>query len=82
MTKNHGKSIKNDEQYEALRDKGMSKEKAARISNDPRSSVKGGKAEKLDERSKKDLLGQAKTLGIKGRHDMKKSELIDAIRNH
>lgn len=27
------KSLKNPKQYEALRDKGMSKEKAARISN-------------------------------------------------
>jgi hypothetical protein len=27
------KSIKNEKQYEALRDKGMSKEKAAKISN-------------------------------------------------
>ena len=33
MTKNHGSQIKDDEQYEALRDKGFSKEKAARISN-------------------------------------------------
>lgn len=82
MTKDHGKSIKNDQQYEALRKKGMSKEKAARISNDPQSSHKGGKSEKLDERSKKELLGEAKKIGIKGRHDMKKSDLIDAIRNH
>ncbi|MGO1520168.1 MAG: DUF7218 family protein [Sphingobacterium sp.] len=82
MTKNHGKSIKNNAQYEALRDKGMRKEKAARISNDPGSSVKGGKAGKLDERSKQALLEEAKKIGIKGRHDMKKSELIDAIRNH
>lgn len=29
MTKDHGKQIKNDEQYEALRDEDMSKEKAA-----------------------------------------------------
>lgn len=29
----HGPSIKDSEQYEALREKGMSKEKAARISN-------------------------------------------------
>lgn len=36
--------MKNDKQYEALRDKGMSKERAARISNDPNSSSKGGKS--------------------------------------
>jgi hypothetical protein len=42
MAKDHGPSIKNDEQYEALRDKGMSKERAARIANDPESSRHGG----------------------------------------
>jgi hypothetical protein len=31
-------SIKNDKQYEAQRDKGMSKQRAARISNAPSSS--------------------------------------------
>lgn len=30
MTKDHGASIKDDETYEALRDDGQSKEKAAR----------------------------------------------------
>jgi hypothetical protein len=44
MAKDHGPTIKNDEQYEALRDKGMSKQRAARIANDPDSSKKGGKA--------------------------------------
>jgi hypothetical protein len=37
-------SIKNRKQYEALRDKGMSKERAARISNSPGASKRGGKA--------------------------------------
>lgn len=31
--KKHGPSIKNPDVYDALREKGMSKEKAARISN-------------------------------------------------
>ena len=31
--KKHGPSVKNPDTYEALRDKGMSKERAARISN-------------------------------------------------
>jgi hypothetical protein len=44
VAKDHGSSIKDDKQYEALRDKGMSKERAARIANDPGSSSKGGKA--------------------------------------
>ena len=36
-------SIKNERKYEALKDKGMSKERAARIANAPRSSEHGGK---------------------------------------
>jgi hypothetical protein len=44
MAKDHGSSIKDDKQYEGLRKKGMSKERAARIANDPDSSSKGGKA--------------------------------------
>ena len=41
--------IKNEEQYEALRDKGMSKQKAARIANTENSGKKGGKADKYEE---------------------------------
>jgi hypothetical protein len=37
-------SIKNRKKYEALRDKGMSKERAAKISNSPGSSSRGGTA--------------------------------------
>ena len=35
-------SIKNEKQYESLRDKGMSKERAARIANSPDASRHGG----------------------------------------
>jgi hypothetical protein len=34
---------KNEKQYEALKDKGMSKERAARIANSPDASHNGGK---------------------------------------
>ena len=44
MAKDHGSSVKDDKQYEGLRKKGMSKQRAARIANDPGSSSKGGKA--------------------------------------
>ncbi len=43
MAKDHGSSIKNDKQYEGLRKKGMSKERAAKIANTPGASRKGGK---------------------------------------
>jgi hypothetical protein len=36
-------SIKNERKYEALKDKGMSKERAARSANAPKSSEHGGK---------------------------------------
>ena len=37
-------NVKNEKQYEALKDKGMSKERAAKIANSPDASSKGGKA--------------------------------------
>jgi hypothetical protein len=36
-------NVKNEKQYEALRDKGMSKQRAARIANSPNASQHGGK---------------------------------------
>jgi len=36
-------SVKNEKQYEALKDKGMSKERAAKIANSPGASKRGGK---------------------------------------
>ena len=86
--KTPGPSVKDPEQYEALRDKGMSKEKAARIANTSakagRSTTgrRGGRSGSYDDRSKEDLLGQARKVGIAGRSRMSKSELISALRNH
>ncbi|UBZ08678.1 Rho termination factor N-terminal domain-containing protein [Salegentibacter mishustinae] len=82
MAKDHGPSIKNDEQYEELRDEGMSKSKAARIANDSNSGKKGGKADKYEERTKEELYEKAQEIGIEGRSDMSKDELIKALRNH
>ena len=44
MAKDHGSSIKNDKQYEGLREKGMSKSRAAAIANSEGSSSRGGKS--------------------------------------
>lgn len=84
----HGPSVKDPEQYEALRDDGMSKEKAARISNasanEGRSEVgeRGGHATDYEDRTKDELMDRAREVGIDGRSKMSKGELIDALRNH
>lgn len=86
MAENHGKQIKDDHAYEALRDKGASKEKAARIANakandrqDP--SAKGGESARYEDWSAEDLRGRARELGVEGRSEMTKAELIAALRD-
>ena len=83
MAKNHGSSVKNDRQYEALRDQGASKQKAARIANSPTESTsrRGGEHGKYEEWSKEDLQRQARKVGIEGRSKMNKGELAKALRN-
>jgi len=74
--------VKNEAQYEALRDKGHSKQKAARIANTPNSGTKGGKSKKYENRSKKELDEKARKIGIVGRSSMTKDELIHALRTN
>jgi len=80
--------IKDEKTYQELRDRGASKNKAARIANaaagSSRSKVgrKGGTSGSYDDWSKKDLVEKAREIGIKGRSTMSKSELIKALRNH
>lgn len=83
-TKNHGPTIKDDEQYEALRREGMSKEKAARIANTPRTQVgkRGGRSPRYEDWTKDDLYQKAKELNIAGRSGMSKPELINRLRHH
>ena len=87
MSTDHGNQIKNDDRYEALRDKGYSKEKAARISNaqanpNQHPSEKGGEARKYEEWTKDELYERAQEIDIDGRSSMSKDELINALRNH
>lgn len=84
----HGPSIKDPDQYEALREDGMSKEKAARISNasanETRSEVgeRGGEAEDYEDRTKDELLERARELDLDVTTRMTKAELIDELRSH
>jgi len=84
MAKDHGPSIKDDEQYEKLREQGESKEKAARIANTDRSTAgqRGGSSPSYEDWSKEKLEERAKEIGIEGRSNMAKDELIEALRSH
>lgn len=64
-----GKSanVKNKDQYEALKDKGMSKERAARIANSPDASKHGGeKSGSGGDSSQGGTTAQKKAAGRKG----------------
>jgi hypothetical protein len=86
--KKPGPSVKDDKVYEAIRDEGGSKEKAARIANASaargRSSVgkKGGRSGSYDDWKVEDLRKRAKELGMSGYSGKKKSELVSMLRNH
>ena len=86
MADDHGPSVKDDKTYEALREEGESKEKAARIANAKAGgedvSKKGGEAEDYEDRSVDELRDRAAEIGIEGRSDMSKDELIKELRNH
>ena len=76
-----GPSIKNPKQYEAMHDEGMSKAKAARISNAGKpASRKGGKASDYEDMTKDQLLSRARQRDIRGRSSMSKGELISTLR--
>jgi hypothetical protein len=85
-SKTPGPSVKDDKTYEALRDEGASKEKAARIANAKAGgtnvSKKGGRSGSYEDWTVDDLRDRAADIGIEGRSDMTKDELIDALRNH
>ena len=80
--KDPGPEIKKPHMYEELKDDGMSKEKAARISNAKANDSLDHNSTHLENRTKEQLYDEAKDIGIEGRSDMSKDELIDAIRDH
>ena len=80
-----GPSIKDPEMYEALRDDGMSKSKAAAISNAADNSSReevgrrGGESPPYEEWTVEELHDRAAELDIEGRSKMDKDELIKAL---
>ncbi|MCP9949516.1 MULTISPECIES: DUF7218 family protein [Actinomadura] len=80
--------IKDEKKYQKLREKGESKEKAARIANasagqgSKKVGRKGGKNPSYDEWTKDELMKRAREIGIEGRSSMNKSELVKALRDH
>jgi hypothetical protein len=62
-------SVKNEKQYEKLKEKGMSKERAAKIANSPGASSRGGKKSGSSSKSNSSQGGttaQKKAAGRKG----------------
>ena len=74
--------VKNEKQYEKLREKGYSKQKAARIANTEDAGRKGGHSKNYEEWTKKELMEKARQVGIEGRSKMSKQDLIHALRNN
>ncbi|TPG33931.1 Rho termination factor [Flavobacterium pectinovorum] len=80
--KDPGPQIKDKDQYEALRDKGYSKQKSARISNSKGAEKRGGSSDDYADRTREEIYSEAKKADIKGRSTMTKKELIHALRNN
>ena len=59
-------NVKNEKQYEALKDKGMSKERAAKIANSPGASSRGGKSSSRSSSKQGGTTAQKKAAGRKG----------------
>ena len=79
MPKDHGPTVKDDKLYEDLRRDGASKGKAARIANAKAAGTLDHRGLELEDRTKTDLLREARKIGIEGRSTMNKAALAKAI---
>ena len=80
MAKDHGRQIKDDTLYEELLGQGDSKGKAARIANAKAKGTLDHRSTHLEDRTKADLMAEARRIGIAGRSTMDKAALERAIR--
>jgi hypothetical protein len=82
-----GPSVKDPGLYEKLRDEGNSKQKSARIANaaanTSRGAVghKGGESGSYEDWTVEHLRRRAAEIGISGRSNMKKADLVSALRD-
>lgn len=82
MARDHGPQIKDDALYERLVEDGNSPGKAARIANARAAGTLSHDSVHLENRTKAELLAQARKIGIAGRSKMDKAALVKAIRDH
>lgn len=88
MPRGQDSRLKDPELHEKLRGEGASKEKAARSSNavgrQGRSEVgrKGGESSSYEDWTVPALRRRARELGLGGYSRLRKSELVDALRDH
>ncbi len=82
MARDHGPQIKDDAVYEELKKQGASSQKAARIANAKAAGTLKHDSVHLQDRTKQDLLEEARRIGIEGRSKMDKAALVKAIRDH
>jgi hypothetical protein len=63
---NRRANVKNEDQYEALKRKGMSKQRAAKIANSPGASRRGGKSNSRSDSRQGGTHAQKQAAGRKG----------------
>lgn len=79
MAKDHKKQTVDGAKQATEQDKKKGNTKRSRTSQNTGSGSKSKKTGKYEDRTKTELLDMAKKAGVKGRHAMRKNELIDAL---